>query len=103
MSTQHLPFIEAANYEAFRDLIPDLPATHLEWQARHRAQVRHCRDLHRQANEVKVRPDMYAAWCEREATPPSLDSLDRFAHEEGLPDRQHLTDGTANPWGRETD
>jgi hypothetical protein len=46
---------------------------------------------------------MFATWCEKRATRPSLDSLDRFAHEEGLPGRRHLADGTADPWGRETD
>ncbi len=103
MSTEHIPFIEAENYEAFRTLLPTLPASYAEWQAGQAGRLRECRSAAREVNEVRVRPDLFARWCDDRNEAPSLALLYRHAHAEGLPpDGRHRFDGTADPWGSAT-
>lgn len=105
MQTRHLPFIEAANYEAFVTLIPQLPASFATWQELRTELIQEQMILGPDPAEVKVRPDMFERWCRDRGRTPSLDSLLVFASEEGAPPEQgsHIGGGTTTAWGAETD
>lgn len=105
MQTEHLPYIEAANYEAFAKLIPQLPAYFGTWQELRNELIQEQMIIGPEPAEVKVRPDMFERWCADHSRTPSLATLLLFASEEGEPPDggSHLVDGTANPWGTATD
>ena len=88
MDSIYLPFIAAADFEAFRAFMKHhLPDTYSEWEQRHQQQITDC---YRQAlghTEVAITPAEFAAHCQANGHEPKATVLRRFAREKATKKR----------------
>ena len=76
-----LPFIQIDDYEAFREIIPELPDTDAAWQEKHEQATRAPGEF----QVVPVRPGEFMEYCRVHDKRHSEQSLWDFAHHHAGP------------------
>ncbi len=79
MATEPLPVIAEDDYEAFREIIPELPDNYADWLKLHEVEKSE-RSKINPVQEVPVRPDEFVAYCDYIGAKPSEEALLSFAH-----------------------
>jgi hypothetical protein len=79
MAIVYLPLLTKDNYDAFRRILSDAPATFEEWSHLRAQQEAHYIGQRWEVIQVEVDPDQFAADCRATDSPYNLHSLDNFA------------------------
>jgi len=73
-----VPLVASHDYDAFRDLVREAPATHHEWAELHRRRTAEGRRAGHVIHEMHVDPHRFAEHARRNGYETSLATLRRF-------------------------
>ena len=73
-----VPLVASHDYDAFRDLVREAPATHHEWAELHRRRTAEERRAGHVIHEMHVDPHRFAEHARRNGYETSLATLGRF-------------------------